>query len=530
MNKNGLIYDVNEKPPFGKNLLFAFQQFLAIIAATILVPILSDSTGVYLSQSAALIGAGVGTIVYLLFTKFKSPVFLGSSFAFITPLSTAVAYGYFGIILGSVFAALVYVVIAIIVKLVGSEWLNKLMPPVIIGPTVALIGLSLSVSAMNNLMNISGDAVKNVTSQPIINGFYQVSTASSYNLLAILVGIVTFMIVVIASVKGSKTMKLFPFVIGVLGGYVLAAAITLIGYNGFGSEYCKLIDFSIFANVKDFSKWLPNITFIRAFSGTTPDGSTANTVTSFTDVVTLFVAFAPVALVVFAEHVADHKNISSIIGKDLLKDPGLHRTLLGDGVGSFVGAAFGGCPNTTYGESIGCVAITGNASVWTIFTTAILSIVIAFFYPAMVFVETIPSCIVGGICIALYGFIAVSGLRMFKHVDLDNSKNLFIVAAIFVTGLGGMYLQIDKVQISSIACALILGIIVNVVLKPAKAKVIKEVEYEGETEENMFGTQVVGDKKEAVSDPCENCTEEKTEENCKACKENAEAASTKDEQ
>ncbi len=470
MNKNGLIYDVNEKPPFGKNLLFALQQFLAIIAATILVPILSDESGVYLSQSAALIGAGMGTIVYLLFTKFKSPVFLGSSFAFISPLATAVAYGYFGIILGSVFAALVYVIIALLVKAVGADWLNKLMPPVIIGPTVALIGLSLSGSAMNNLMNIA-------------------SSKNDYNLLAIAVGIVTFLIVVIASVKGSKTMKLFPFVIGVLGGYVLAAIITLIGYHACGSEYCKLINFSIFANVADFSNWLPNITFIGAFKEGTAK------MNGFADVLTIFVAFAPVALVVFAEHVADHKNISSIIGKDLLDDPGLHRTLLGDGIGSFVGACFGGCPNTTYGESIGCVAITGNASVWTILTTAIMCIVIAFFYPVMVFVETIPTCIVGGICIALYGFIAVSGLRMFKHVDLDNSKNLFIVAAIFVTGLGGMYLQFGKVQISSIACALILGIVVNLILKPAKAKVNKEVEYDKETEETMFGTQVKNDDK-----------------------------------
>lgn len=470
MNNNGLIYDVNERPPFAKNLLFAIQQFLAIIAATILVPFLSDETGIYLSQSSALIGAGVGTLVYLAFTRFKSPVFLGSSFAFITPLTTAVSFGYFGIILGALFAGLVYVLIALVIKAVGSDWLNKLMPPVIIGPTVALIGLSLSGSAMNNLMNISVDK-------------------ANYNLLAILVGLVTFFIVVIASVKGSKTMKLFPFVIGVLGGYALASAITLIGYHAFGSVYCKLIDFSKFAQVADFNNWLPNLTFVGAIKeGTSKMGG-------FAGYLTLFVAFAPVALVVFAEHVADHKNISSIIGKDLLKDPGLDKTLLGDGVGSFVGALFGGCPNTTYGESIGCVAITRNASSWTIFTTSILCILVAFIYPVMVFVETIPSCIVGGICIALYGFIAVSGLRMFKNVDLDNSKNLFIVASILVTGLGGMFLQFGEVKISSIACALILGIIVNVVLKPSKAKVVKEVEYDQETEETMFGTQVVEEKK-----------------------------------
>lgn len=465
--KQGLVYDVNQKPPFGKNLLFAVQQFLAIIAATILVPILAGANANdfgYLSQSSALIGAGVGTLVYLLFTKFKSPVFLGSSFAFIMPLATAITYGYLGIILGSVFAALVYVILAIVIKFAGSDWINKLMPPVIIGPTVALIGLSLSGSAMNNLMNVAADA-------------------KNYNLLAILVGIVTFLIVILASVKGNKTIKLFPFIIGVLGGYALATVITLIGYNACGSEYCKLIDFSKFASIKDINNWLPNITIIGAFKEGTAKLDGIN------GVVSLFVAFAPVALVVFAEHVADHKNISSIIGKDLLKEPGLHRTLLGDGVGSFAGALFGGCPNTTYGESIGCVAITGNASVWTIFTTAIICIIIAFVYPIMVFVATIPDCVVGGICIALYGFIAVSGLRMFKNVDLDNSKNLFIVAAILVPGLGGLFLQFGQIQISSIACALILGIVVNLILKPGKAEIKKEVKYENPTEETMFGTQ-----------------------------------------
>lgn len=516
MNKNGLVYDVNQKPPFGKNLVYAFQQLLAIIAATVLVPFLvNDYSGKQiLSQSAALIGAGVGTIVYLLFTKFKSPVFLGSSFAFITPLVTGVVYGYCGVILGSVFAALVYVIIAIIIKFVGSDWINKLMPPVIIGPTVALIGLSLAGSAMNNLMNIS-------------------VTTDNYNLLAILVGITTFLVTVIASVKGTKSMKLIPFIIGVGAGYLLALLITLIGYNGFGSSYCKLIDFSAFASVKDFKNWIPNLTFVGAvkelFGG-------ESFLLTGTGVLSIFLAFAPVALVVFAEHVADHKNLGSIIDRDLLKDPGLDKTLLGDGVGSFAGAFFGGCPNTTYGESVGCVAITKNASVYTILTTAIMCIVLAFVYPIMLFIETIPNCVVGGTCIALYGFIAVSGLRMFKHVDLDNSKNLFVVASILVTGLGGLVLNFGGtfaapvVQISSIACALILGIIVNVILKPGKAEVKKEVEYEGETESNMFGTQVVDEKKKAANDPCKDCTEEKTEETCKACKESSEAASAKDEQ
>ena len=441
-----LLYKTNERPPMGRNLVFALQQLLAIIAATVLVPILVNSgTGTsYLSQASALIGAGVGTLIYLSFTKFRSPVFLGSSFAFITPLCVGALYGYCGIILGSIFAGSVYVIIALIVKKVGVEWLNKLMPPVVIGPTVALIGLSLSGSAINN---VTGAA------------------SGTYNLLYILVGIATFLITVIASSKGGKNLRMFPFVIGVLGGYVLAALITVFGYHIGGSEYCKVIDFSVFASIADFSNWLPNITVVGSFRELF--GSEELLLTG-SGVVTLLIAFAPVALVTFAEHVADHKNISTIIERDLLEDPGLDRTLLGDGIGSIGGALMGGCPNTSYGESVGCVAITGNASIYTICTTAIMCIVLAFFYPVMAFIYSIPACIVGGISIALYGFIAVSGLRMFKHVDLDNTKNLYVVASILVPGIGGIALNFGEIVISSIACALVLGICVNLILKPEK--------------------------------------------------------------
>lgn len=466
MKNVNLVYGVKDKVPFWKNLLFAFQQFLAIIAATILVPVLVNggSGTTLLNQPSALIGAGAGTLIYLLFTKFKSPVFLGSSFAFINPLITATAFGYFGIFFGAIVAGLVYVIIALIIKLVGSDWITKLMPPVIIGPTVALIGLSLAGSAMNNVMNTA-------------------ASANNYNLVSILIGIVTFLITILASVKGNKQLRLFPFVIGVLGGYAFACILTLIGTLT-KTPYLVLVSFEPFTKIADFSNWLPNLTFIGLFK----EGFANANITS---IVSILITFAPIALVVFAEHVADHKNISSIIGEDLLKEPGLHRTLLGDGVGSIVGSFFGGCPNTTYGESVGCVAITKNASVRTIFTTAILCFIVAFFYPALALVESISSCsaIVGGICIALYGFIAVSGLRMFKHVDLDNSKNLFVVAAILIPGIGGLSVNFLGISITSTACGLILGIIVNLILKPGKAEVKKEVSYENETESNMFGTQ-----------------------------------------
>lgn len=432
-----LVYDVNQTPPLKKNLLYAFQQLLAIMAATLLVPVLADSTGLYLNQPAALLGAGMGTLFYIFIaTRKKSPVFLGSSFAFISPLAGACAYGFLGIFVGSLFAGLVYVIIALIIKKTGSAWVNKLMPPVVIGPTVALIGLSLCGSAVNNLNN---------------------TAAGSYNLVAILVGLLAFFITVFASVKGSKGMKMVPFIIGILGAYVIALVLTLIG-NATGCEALKLVHLEAFNGMQLFK--VPQFTFLGMF-GVHAEEAT-NTITSFADVISLFLLFAPVAFVTLAEHIADHKNVSSIINRDLITDPGLDHTLIGDGVGSIIGAFFGGCPNTTYGESIGCIAITGNASVSTIAIAGVYCILLSFFDPFVCFVNSIPSCIVGGVCIALYGFIAVSGLKMLQPVDLGDNRNLFVVAAILVCGIGGLTLDFGPVQISSIATGLIVGILVNV--------------------------------------------------------------------
>ena len=441
-----LVYGVNDKPPLRKNLLYAFQQLLAIMAATLLVPILVDASGTYMSQPAALCGAGFGTLFYLyIATKKKSPVFLGSSFAFISPLASAVAFGFLGIFLGAVFAGLVYVIIALIVKKTGVEWVNKLLPPVVIGPTVALIGLSLCGSAVNNLANIA-------------------VSPDNYNLVAILVGVIAFLITVYASVKGSKGMKLIPFVIGILGAYIIALVMTLIG-NAANIDCLKLVNLSAFDNMQIFK--VPRFTFLGIF-GAYDDAT--NNISSFADVISILVLFAPVAFVVLAEHIADHKNLSSIIESDLIKDPGLDRTLVGDGVGSIIGSFFGGCPNTTYGESVGCVAITGNASISTIGIAAIYCIILSFFDPFVCFVNSIPSCIVGGVCIALYGFIAVSGLKMLQPVDLNDNRNLFVVAAILVPGIGGLTLNFGKITISAIATGLILGIIVNVLFNKRKEK------------------------------------------------------------
>ncbi len=432
-----LTYDVNQNPPLKKNLVYAFQQLLAIMAATLLVPILVDGTGTYMSQPAALCGAGFGTLFYIyIATRKKSPVFLGSSFAFISPLAGAVAFGFLGIFLGAVFAGLVYVVIALIIKKTGSAWVNKLLPPVVIGPTVALIGLSLCGSAVNNINN---------------------TAAGSYNLVAILVGVIAFVITVYASTKGSKGMKLIPFIIGILGAYIVALVLTLIG-RAANLEYIQLVNLDAFKGMQLFK--VPRFTFLGIF-GAYEDAT--NKISSFADVISIFVLFAPVAFVVLAEHIADHKNLSSIINRDLITDPGLDHTLIGDGVGSIIGSFFGGCPNTTYGESVGCVAITGNASISTIGIAAIYCIILSFFDPFVCFVNSIPSCIVGGVCIALYGFIAVSGLKMLQPVDLNDNRNLFVVAAILVPGIGGLTLNFGAVTISAIATGLILGIIINVI-------------------------------------------------------------------
>lgn len=457
-----MYYNVEDKPKFGQLIVFAIQQLLAIMAATLVVPVI---IGNGMSSAAALFGAGVGTLVYVLFTAKKSPVFLGSSFAFIGSMFAAfaggvsMALGYVGLILGAIFAGLVYVIIAVIVKFVGVGWINKLMPPVVIGPTVAIIGLSLASNAVGDLqkggvLDAKGNSVANV-------------------LLCVLIGIITLIVTMLCSTYGKKTAKLIPFILGILAGYAVATVFTVIG-TAAGIDALKLIDFSKFTalvaggvSVETFIS-VPDFTFLTAFGGL-KELNTAY-------VGTIAVAYVPVAFVVFAEHIADHKNISSIIEKDLLEEPGLHRTLLGDGVGSMVGAFFGGCPNTTYGESVACVAITRNASVATIIAAAFAAIIVSFINPFVAFVNSIPSCVMGGVCMALYGFIAVSGLKMVQKVDLNANKNLFVVSAILIAGIGGLSLTFGKITLTAVATSLILGIIVNLILSGKK-------EQDVETEE-----------------------------------------------
>ncbi len=547
-----MVYGVKDKPKLPALIVFSLQQLLSIMAATLVVPVI---VGNGMSSAAALFGAGVGTIVYLLFTKFKSPVFLGSSFAFINSMFAAfagaatVGLGYLGLIIGAILAGLVYVVIAVAVKLAGVNWINKLMPAVVIGSTVAIIGLSLAGNAIGDLTKVNfvlnetvdtynievsykiedkddgskiyfdadgntvfikaadgkvlyqkldedgrpaydkdgkeimveadkaeaeklmlkaqiitpvdkdGNKVEGVTATKdketaALNGF--TSTPGSVY-VAIICGLVTLAVTMLCSTYGKKMFKLIPFIMGILSGYALATVFYFVG-DAMGCDALKIINFSSFSNIGIFE--VPDFTFLTAF------GAFGKLTGSY--IGTVAVAYVPVAFVVFAEHIADHKNLSTIIEQDLLEEPGLHRTLLGDGVGSMAGAFFGGCPNTTYGESVGCVAITKNASVYSIIGAAILSIIIAFFTPFVAFVNSIPSCVMGGVCMALYGFIAVSGLKMIKNVNLDENKNLFVVSVIFISGIGGLSLTFGKVTLTTTAVSLILGILVNLMLSRGK--------------------------------------------------------------
>ena len=362
-----MIFGVKDRPKFGQTILFAIQQLLAIMAATLVVPVITNgATGSTLSPAAALFGAGVGTLVYLLFTKFRSPVFLGSSFAFLGSMAAAFAggvsmtLGYAGLILGAVFAGFVYVIIAAAVKVAGVKWLDRLMPVVVIGPTVSIIGLSLA-----------GNAVSDLIKGSVVNAE---GAAVASPLITVLCGLAALLVTMLCATYGKKMVRLIPFILGILAGYAVAAVFTLIG-NATATDALKVLDFSKLSVLWENGVTLK--TFVN-YELVTKDFVFLKAAKGFAElnwgyVGAIAVAYVPVAFVVFAEHIADHKNISSIIGKDLLKDPGLSRTLLGDGVGSMAGALLGGCPNTTYGESVACVAITRNASVVTILATAILA-------------------------------------------------------------------------------------------------------------------------------------------------------------
>lgn len=426
--KSNLILDVNEKPSIGKWIILAIQHVFAMFGATILVPILVNSAAgaEVLTIPVTLVASGIGTLIYILCTKGKSPVYLGSSFAFIAPITAAyLKAGVSGAMTGIMAVGLIYVIFAIIIKLIGKNWLDKLLPPVVIGPMIMIIGLGLAPSAISQIGLSSGAALE---WQPIV------------------VALVAFLTTAIVAVAAKGFLKVIPFLIGIVAGYLAGVAV-------------GIVDFTPIAEAAIVG--VPN--FLIPFVSYTPNFSAILTI-------------APIALVTIAEHIGDHTALSAIMNRDLLKDPGLDRTLLGDGIATFVAGAIGGPANTTYGENTSVVGMTKVASVWVIGLAAVIAIVLGFFTKFTALISTIPNAVLGGVSLLLYGFISVNGLKVLiqNQVDFNNTKNVIVASAMLVLGLGGATISIVSgdlaVTISGMSLAAIVGIILNLCLPTEKVE------------------------------------------------------------
>ena len=426
--KSNLILDVNEKPSIGKWIILAFQHVFAMFGATILVPILVNSAAgaEVLTIPVTLVASGIGTLIYILCTKGKSPVYLGSSFAFIAPITAAyLKGGISGAMTGIMAVGLIYVIFAIIIKIIGKNWLDKLLPPVVIGPMIMIIGLGLAPSAISQIGLSSGAALE---WQPIV------------------VALVAFLTTAIVAVAAKGFLKVIPFLIGIVAGYLAGVAVGIV-------DFTPITEAAVVG--------VPN--FLIPFVSYTPNFSAILTI-------------APIALVTIAEHIGDHTALSAIMNRDLLKDPGLDRTLLGDGIATFVAGAIGGPANTTYGENTSVVGMTKVASVWVIGLAAIIAIILGFFTKFTALISTIPTAVLGGVSLLLYGFISVNGLKVLiqNQVDFNNTKNVIVASAMLVLGLGGATISIVSgdlaVTISGMSLAAIVGIILNLCLPTEKSE------------------------------------------------------------
>lgn len=432
MEEKKMTLDVNEKPTIAKWIVLAIQHVFAMFGATILVPILVNSAAgeTVLTIPVALVTSGIGTLIYILCTKGKSPVYLGSSFAFIAPLAAAyLKGGISGAMTGIMVVGLIYIVVAIIIKFIGKNWLDKILPPLVIGPMIMIIGLGLAPSAISQIGLTSG---------------------TELNWKVLLVAIVSFLVTAIVMTRAKGFLKVIPFLVGIISGYVLSVILGLV-------DFTAVIDASFFS--------VPE--FIIPFVNYAPN---------FTALITI----APIALVTLCEHIGDHTSLSNIIGKDLLKDPGLDRTLLGDGVATLIAGMLGGPANTTYGENTSVVGMTKVASVWVIGLAAIIAIVIGFLGKFTALVSTIPSAVLGGVSLLLYGFIAVNGLKVLikNQIDFEKSKNIVVASTMLVLGLGGAAISIVSgdlsITISGMSLAAIIGIILNLILPDEKEEVVKQ--------------------------------------------------------
>ena len=473
VHPNGMILEVDESPKkAGQWVILAIQHVLAMFVACITVPLIVFSqynvtiNGVTQSLAAVMIAptlfsAGIGTLFYLFVTKFKSPMFLASSFAYMGAMSEAIAIdvnngsvpNLWILPVGMAMVGAVYCIVALFIRIFGVEWLNKLLPPIVIGPVIMVIGLSLA-----------GSAISNLTTN---------ANTGSYNLVAILCGLIAMAVTAICAHYGKKTIALIPFVLGMGAGYVAAVIFTLIGYYGCHSDYWHIVNFDSLTNlfvrdgvahitVQSFLDY-PKFLFLVAAEG----GSVGLTGTAVGQAALIFI---PVSLVTICEHIGDHKNMSNILQRDLLENPGLTRTLIGDGVATAISGIFCGAANTTYGENVAVVGVTKIASTKVIALACVFSILLGFFSPVMGLVQTIPGCVTGGVSLLLYGFIAASGVKMLisEHIDMGKTKNIFVASVILVAGIGGLALTFGtgevKFTITSTAFSMILGILMNLLL------------------------------------------------------------------
>ncbi len=426
MKKNSkMLLDVNDKPPVLKWILLSMQHVFAMFGATILVPILVNKAAgsEVLSIPVALISSGIGTLIYILCTKGKSPVYLGSSFAFITPM--AVGFAKSG--RGSVFTALmavglVYILVALIIKLAGKKWLNKLLPPIIVGPMIMIIGLALAPTAVDEIVLSSATIPwKNVV-----------------------VALVAFITTALVSVRGKGFIKVIPFLIGIVAGYVASMILGIVDYSGITS--------SKFFSLPSF--YIPFVHYKLKFGA--------------------ILTIVPLALVTIAEHIGDHKVLSSIIDKDLIENPGLDRTLMGDGIATMAAGLIGGPANTTYGENTSVGGMTRVASVWVTGLAAVIAIIFGFLGNLTAVISSIPSPVLGGVAILLYGFISVNGLKVLvqNQIDFEDIRNVIIASTMLVLGLGGAVISLKtgdiNISISGMSLAAISGIVLNLILPKTK--------------------------------------------------------------
>ncbi len=438
--KNNLLYDTHEKPTIGKWIILSIQHVFAMFGATILVPLLVNDIAKteVLTIPVALVASGIGTLIYILCTKGKSPVYLGSSFAYITPIAIAYSRGGIGgFATGIIGVGLIYVLFAILIKIFGKDWINKLLPPIVVGPMIMIIGLSLASSAVGQI------------------GL----TSTGFEWKNLVVALVAFLVTAITAVGAKGFLKVIPFLIGIVSGYVTAVVLGIVDFQ-------PVINASII-EVPKFLLPIRDYTF------------------SWTGLLTI----APIALVTIAEHIGDHMALSTIINKDLIKDPGLERTLLGDGIATAAAGLIGGPANTTYGENTSVVGMTKVASVWVIGLAAIIAIVIGFFGQLTAIFKTIPNPVLGGVSLLLYGFIAVNGLKVIvkNQIDFENVRNVIVASTMLVLGLGGAIITIGggdiSVSLTGMSLAAVVGILLNLLLP--KGEELELVEGPSEKEETI---------------------------------------------